>query len=69
LGPHYRKGPDALKCVQRRALLLLKGSEHESYEEWLRELGLFRLEEDEGRPCCSLPFPDRMLRQGGGSFL
>jgi len=39
----------------------VKCLEHKSYEEWLRELGLFSLEEAEGRPCWSLQLPERML--------
>ncbi|KAK4823929.1 hypothetical protein QYF61_008315 [Mycteria americana] len=42
--PQYKRDMDILKRVQRKATKMIKGLEHFSYEERLRELGFFSLE-------------------------
>ncbi|KFP57800.1 hypothetical protein N322_12596, partial [Cariama cristata] len=42
--PQHRKDMDLLEKVQRRAMKMIQGFEHLSYEDRLRELGLFSLE-------------------------
>ena len=48
--PQHRRGMDLLEDLQRRATKMIQGMEHLPHNDTLRELGLFSLEKDSGRP-------------------
>jgi len=47
--PQHRKVMDLLKRIQRRATKMIRGLEHITYKERLRELGLFSLKKRSSR--------------------
>jgi len=53
--PQHKTDTELLEWIQRRARKMGRGLKHLSYEEGLRELGLFSLEKALRGPHCSLP--------------
>ncbi|KAJ7400723.1 hypothetical protein BTVI_102967 [Pitangus sulphuratus] len=61
--PQHEKVVDLLEPVHKRAMRMIRGLEYHSYEDKLRELGLFSLEETQGRLYSSLPVPKVPTRE------
>jgi len=68
LGPQHRKGVELFEGIQRRAMKMIRGLEHISYEDRLKELGLFSLQKVAGRPYYSLLYLKDLLTGGKSTF-
>ncbi|GAB0192364.1 hypothetical protein GRJ2_001701700 [Grus japonensis] len=64
-GPQHKNNMELLERVQRRATKLIRGLEHLSYEDRLRQLELFSLEKAPGRPYSSLLVPEGSYKKAG----
>ncbi|KAK4821222.1 hypothetical protein QYF61_015790 [Mycteria americana] len=68
--PHYKKDIEVLEHVQSQATNVVRDLENKSYEEQLKELGLFSLEKTRlrGDLYCCLQLPERSDRRRGNGL-
>lgn len=59
--PQHKKDVKLLEWIQRKAMEMIRGLKHRSYEERLRDLDLYSPEKTSGRPHCRVAICERDL--------
>ena len=59
--PQHKKDVKLLEWIQRKAMEMVRGLKHLSYEEGLKDLDLYSPEKTSGRPHCRVAICERDL--------